>query len=229
MVVNIARSVAMSVPADKCECVNFKMNSADTPDLLLDVANTLMQVLSSRRTVLPKRLMAPGPNASQLATLFEAAATAPDHDQILPWRFVIFPESSRAALGELFAQALLERDAQATPEQMAQAREKALRSPLLMLLVVDDARGGQDVDLNERILSAGCAVQNILSAATSMGFGSSLTSGKAMNAWVFRDGLGLSQHDHAICFISVGTIKASKAGKTRPTTDQFVSVWTPHT
>jgi hypothetical protein len=117
------------------------MKTSVTPKIHLDEIDTFMQVLKSRRTILPKRLVAPGPNASQLATLYDAAATAPDHDQILPWRLIVFPETSRHSLGELFAQALLERDADATPEQMEQAREKAMRSPLLILLVVDGARG----------------------------------------------------------------------------------------
>ena len=117
------------------------MKTSVTPKIHLDEIDTFMQVLKSRRTILPKRLVAPGPNASQLATLYEAAATAPDHDQILPWRLIVFPETTRHSLGELFAQALLERDADATPEQMEQAREKAMRSPLLILLVVDGARG----------------------------------------------------------------------------------------
>jgi nitroreductase len=203
------------------------MTAAGTSDILFEAGNTLMHVLSSRRTVLPKRLVAPGPNASQLATLFEAAATAPDHDQLLPWRFVIFPETTREKLGELFAQALYERDAHATPEQMNQAREKALRSPLLMLLVVNAACGTEDVDLNERVLSAGCAVQNILMAATAMGFGSSLTSGKAMKSPSFRQALRLSDADHAICFINVGSIDTVKQGKLRPQSTQFISTWTP--
>ena len=203
------------------------MNPADTPELLLDLTHNLMQVLNNRRTVLPKRLVAPGPSPSQLATLFQAAATAPDHDQLLPWRFVIFPETSRDALGELFAQALYERDAHATTEHMNQARDKALRSPLLMLLVVNASCGSQDVDLNERLLSAGCAVQNILMAATAMGLGSSLTSGKAMKSSSFRQALGLSEADHAICFINVGSIGTVKHGKSRPQSTQFVSTWAP--
>ena len=203
------------------------MKTSVKPKIDFDGVDTLMQVLRRRRTILPKRFVAPGPSAFQLETLFEAAATAPDHHQILPWRFMVFPESSRAKLGELFAQALLESDSQATSEHTRQAREKALRSPLLILLVVDGARGGLDVDLNERILSAGCAVQNVLCAATSMGFGSSLTSGQAMKSKVFKNGLGLSAKDHAICFVSVGTIDSSKSGKIRPTSNQFVSMWAP--
>lgn len=204
-----------------------QLNSTFELENTSDITEVLMHILDKRRTVLPKRLIAPGPNDAQLSILFDAAATAPDHDQILPWRFIIFPASSRESLGELFAQALLERDANATREQTDQAREKAFRSPLLMLLVVDDARGDQDVDLNERLLSAGCAVQNILSAATSMNFGSSLISGKAMKSSVFRAGLGLTSAEHAICFLSVGSVEMSKPGKVRPNSLQFVTTWKP--
>lgn len=201
------------------------MNSTTPSESISELTDSLMQVLRLRRTILPKRLVTPGPTKEQLCVLFEAAATAPDHDQILPWRFLVFPSSSRVALGALFAQSLHERDAEATPEQLDKAREKALRSPFLMLLVVDQCRGSHEVDLNERLLSAGCAVQNILSVATSMGFGSSLTSGKAMKSKIFRKELGLSEGEHAVCFISVGTIATSKQAKTRPTVDQFVSTW----
>jgi nitroreductase len=89
----------------------------------------LAALLQARETVLPKRLGAPGPDAAQLQALLAAAGHAPDHGRLLPWRFVLVPQEARAALGEAFAQALLERDAQATPEQQAQAREKAERAP----------------------------------------------------------------------------------------------------
>lgn len=196
----------------------------DTP---VTPAEMLMHVQQTRRTVLPKRLDAPGPDDAQLAALFQAAATAPDHDQLLPWRFLVVPPAHRAALGELFAQALRERDALATGEQLEQAREKALRAPLLMLVIVNATCGDAQIDLNERVLSAGCAVQNLLLAANALGFASSLTSGKALKSRALREGLGLSADDHAVCFISVGTATARKPGPARPPPERFVSQWTP--
>jgi nitroreductase len=56
------------------------------------------QLMSSRQTVLPKRLVAPGPGAAELEQLFQAAAAAPDHDLINPWRFLIIPSHKRADL-----------------------------------------------------------------------------------------------------------------------------------
>jgi nitroreductase len=187
---------------------------------LADLAATLMQ---TRQTILPKRLMEPGPDAAQLAQILGAAAAAPDHAQVLPWRFVRVPQDVRELLAEQFAQALQQRDAAATPAQLEQAREKAFRSPCLLLLVVDAARGDAEVDLAERLLSAGCAVQNILLMATALGFASALTSGKALKAEGLRRLFGLTQADHALCFVSLGTAMGSRPGRVRPLVADFVS------
>jgi nitroreductase len=179
-------------------------------------------LIHTRQTILPKRLLSPGPDAEQLHALLSAAAAAPDHGQLQPWRFVGVPSAQRAALANVFAQALHERDALATPEQMAQARDKAFRAPLLMLLVVDGECGDPDIDLHERLISAGCAVQNLLLMATAQGFGSALTSGKALKSTPLRTLFGLQPHEHAPCFVSVGTVQSRKPGRLRP---QPADIW----
>jgi nitroreductase len=191
---------------------------------LADLAATLMQ---SRQTILPKRLMEPGPDAAQLVQILGAAASAPDHGQVLPWRLVRVPQDVRSLLAEQFAVALQERDADALPAQVEQAREKAFRSPCLLLLVVDGARGDPEVDLAERLLSAGCAVQNILLMATALGFASALTSGKALKAAGLRRLFDLTDADHALCFVSLGTAMGSRPGRIRPPPADFVSHLTP--
>ena len=193
-----------------------------------DCVAMMLEVLRERRTVLPRRLMFPGPGPQELQLLLEAASTAPDHAQIVPWRFLNFPEASRPALGELFANALIERDSNASKDEINQARAKADRAPLLLLLVVDEAKGDCKVDLNERLISAGCAVQNVLSCATAMGFGSAVTSGKALKSDSFRRGLGLGHQAHAICFISVGSFNFTQPIKVRPVSDEFFSNWVPN-
>ena len=196
------------------------MPPASSPDEQAQWAAALMQ---SRQTILPKRLQAPGPDATQLAHILGAAASAPDHGQLCPWRFVIVPEALRAALGEAFAQALLERDGAALPAQVAQAREKAFRSPLLMLVVLDAQRGDPEIDVFERTVSAGCAVQNMLLMATALGFGSSLTSGKALKAQGLRTLFGLTAAEQALCFINVGTAQSRKPARLRPQATDYVS------
>lgn len=190
--------------------------------MTMPLHTTAHDLIHARQTILPKRLLAPGPDSEQLHALLSAATAAPDHGQLQPWRLVEVPGRQRAALGEVFAQALHERDAQATAEQRDQAREKAFRAPLLMLLVVDSACGDPDIDLHERLIAAGCAVQNLLLMATALGFGSALTSGKALKSAPLRRLFGLQDHEHAPCFISVGTVQSRKPARPRP---QPADIW----
>ena len=122
---------------------------AGAPD---DVAGLAAALIQSRQTILPKRLGGPGPSAAELAQILQAAAHAPDHGQLLPWRFILVPQAARPPLADVFAQALLERDPAATAEQAEQAREKAYRSPVLLLAVVDAERGDAEIDLAYRRL-----------------------------------------------------------------------------
>jgi len=190
---------------------------------MTDFPSLVATLMQSRQTILPKRLVTPGPNASQLELILGAAATAPDHGQLLPWRFIIVPADSRVLLAGQFVKALLDRDAGALPDQVEQAREKAYRAPLLMLAVVNGACGDPDVDMNERIVSAGCAIQNMLLMATAQGFGSALTSGKALKSTGLRTLFQLDAQDQALCFISVGTVVSRKAQRARPGPADYAS------
>jgi nitroreductase len=190
---------------------------------MTDFPSLIATLMQSRQTILPKRLVAPGPNASQLDVILGAAASAPDHGQLLPWRFIIVPTDARGLLAEQFVKALLDRDAGALPDQVEQAREKAYRAPMLMLAVVNGACGDPDVDLNERIVSAGSAIQNMLLMATAQGFGSALTSGKALKSSGLRSLFQLDALEHALCFISVGTVVSRKAQRARPGPADYAS------
>ena len=198
------------------------VRTCETASTGRDTAAMAAALMDRRQTTLPKHLFVPGPDAAQLDMIFSAAATAPDHGQLLPWRLLQVPAASRAALAEVFADALLARDAQATDAQLTQAREKAHRAPLLWLLVVDGQRGDPEIDLHERIVSAGCAVQNLLLMATALGFASALTSGKALKSAGLRQLFALTDADHALCFVSIGTARACRPARLRPVPTDFV-------
>lgn len=187
-------------------------------------ASLASALLQARQTILPKRLGAPGPDAQALAQIIGAAAHAPDHGQLLPWRLVQVPMGARGRLADAFAAALLARDATASPAQVAQAREKAHRSPVLLLLVVNALCGDPEVDLNERMVSAGCALQNMLLVATALGCGSALTSGKALKDAGLRALFGLAEGEHAVCFVNLGTVLSRKPARQRPGSSAYFSV-----
>ena len=184
-------------------------------------------LIHGRRTVLPKRLAAPGPDAQQLQRILGAAAAAPDHHDLVPWRFVLVPEAARPALAEAFAASLCERDASASAEQLGDARAKAFRSPLLMLAIVRTEGGDAEISAAERLVSTGCALQNMLLMATALGFGSSLTSGKALASPALRTLFALGDEEQALCFVSIGTIAGPKRARVRPALDRYVSELKP--
>jgi nitroreductase len=180
-------------------------------------------LIHGRRTVLPKRLVAPGPDAAQLQRILGAAAAAPDHGELIPWRFVLIPEAARSALADVFAASLRARDEQATDEQLTQARDKAFRAPLLLLAVANLGAPADDIPPGERILSAGCAIQNMLLMATALGFGSALTSGKALGSPLLRSLFALAEAEQALCFVSMGTIAGARRARVRPGVERYVS------
>ncbi len=199
------------------------MATTDDNTPLHDVLAALMD---ARQTVLPKRLVDPGPTPAELRQWLASATSAPDHDRLRPWRLMLVPAAQRPRLGQAFADALRTRDPDATAEQLAQAHEKALRAPVLLLVVVDAACGDPDIDLHERIVSAGCAVQNLLLMATARGWGSGLTSGKALKSGVLRALFDLGPQEHALCCLSVGSVSARKPTPPRPGVHDIVRTLT---
>ncbi len=181
----------------------------------------------ARRTILPKRLGAPGPDASTRLAILRTAASAPDHGRLLPWRFIEIPEALRPALARAFEQALRARDPAASDADAARAREKAHRAPWLMLSVVRTAGGDPEIPAQERLVSAGCAIQNLLLAATAHGYGSALTSGKALESVPIRALFGLADEERALCFLNVGTVIEARPIRSRPAVSDYHSVLPP--
>nr|WP_269129450.1 nitroreductase family protein [Ramlibacter alkalitolerans] len=169
----------------------------------------------------------PAPDAEQLRAILLAASAAPDHHDLVPWRFVIIPASARPALAQTFEAALRERDADASPEQCAKAREKAFRSPLLLLAIARLRDEDAEIPPHQRFVSAGCAMQNMLLMASALGFGSALTSGKALDTRVFRERFAIGPHEEALCFISIGTIEGPRRNRVRATPERYVSEFKP--
>lgn len=175
-----------------------------------------LALAKARSHVAPKRLVAPGPSDEQLQLLLSAAAQAPDHGRLRPWRFILIPSERRAELGQAFVEALLARDDKALASEQQAAQDKALRAPCLLLAVVRQPAAGEAIALNERVLSLGCAIQNMLLMAQSLGLGSGITSGRAINAPPLRALAQLTALEEGICFVSLGTVAAHKPSRDRP-------------
>lgn len=179
-------------------------------------------LIHNRQHVGPRRLAQPAPDEAQLREILAAAAAAPDHERLCPWRFLVLGPAARDRLAECFAQALRERDLAALPEQLDDARAKAHRGPVLLLAIADLRAEQPDVPHAERLVSLGCAIQNLLLAAQARGFASGLTSGRALQSQVLREAFGVGEGELAVCFISLGSVTRAKPARARPAVDDFV-------
>lgn len=179
-------------------------------------------LVQQRRHVGPKHLGPPAPDEAELRALFAAAAAAPDHGRLRPWRFLVLGPQARERLGQAFADALRERDPTALDAQLGEARDKAFRGPVLILAIADLRAEEADAPAAERLVSLGAAIQNLLLAAAARGYASGLSSGRAMGSAALREAFGVGEGEHALCFISLGTALRDKPGRERPGVDEFV-------
>jgi nitroreductase len=181
------------------------------------------ELIHTRQHIGPKHLAEPGPDDATLREILRAAAAAPDHERLRPWRLIVIGQAARDRLGQAFVDALIERDPQALPQQIQDARDKAGRGPMLMLAVADLRDAHEHVHELEKLVSLGCAIQNLLLAAHARGFGTGLSSGKALRSKALRKAFELRPGEEAVCFISMGTATRRRTVGPRPKVEDIAS------
>ena len=95
----------------------------------------------------------------------------------------------------------------------------------LLLAVLNTADEANEISKEEKLISLGCAVQNVLLSAYALGFGSGLSSGKALQSQRLRDLFKLDDQEDPICFITIGTVSKSKPGRVRPNLSDYYSIF----
>jgi nitroreductase len=68
----------------------------------------------------------------------------------------------------------------------------------------------------------------MLLMATAQGYGSALTSGKALKAASLRALFRLGPDEQAVCFVSIGTVVSRKPARLRPAASSYVSTLDEH-
>ena len=179
-----------------------------------------MDLLLTRRSGSAKAMKAPGPSKSQIDDILRAGARAPDHGKLFPWRFIVFEGKGRERFGEILA-GVMEAEGERT-KQVEEERGRLLRAPLV-IGVISSAREQHKVPVWEQELSAGAVCQNILIAATTLGFvGDWLTEWYAYHPAV-KEKMGLKPGERVAGFIYIGTPKDELEERPRPEMDKIVS------
>ena len=195
-----------------------------TDSTLRSFTDELWSVLAARRNTSLRRLLAPGPDDESLRRICEAAGHAPDHARQRSWRLIMIPEHRRGELGRAFVDALEEREAGADEQARKAVHDKAFHAPCLLVTILRDDPVLSDVAPAERLISLGCAIQNMLTAAQVLGIASGLASGASLASASVRRLLGLQAGERAVCFVGFGTAERPKEPRPRPQPAQYLTV-----
>ncbi|MEM9591266.1 MAG: nitroreductase [Pseudomonadota bacterium] len=183
-----------------------------------------IQHLLTRRSVSANALREPGPDSAQLEQILTAATRVPDHKKLVPWRFVLFQDEAREAFGNVLADACRAEEQEPSAVRLEMETKRFMRAPLV-IAAVSRVTVPSPVPEWEQILSAGAACQNLVVAASALGFGVNwITEWCAYSAGV-RRALGLADNERVAGFIYIGTPSAQPQERPRPALEEVVSAW----
>ncbi|MEJ7764582.1 MAG: nitroreductase family protein [Acidimicrobiales bacterium] len=167
-----------------------------------------VEVLFARRST--GRLVAPAPARDDLQTILRAAAAAPDHERLRPFRFTVLEGADKDAFGQVLADAYAARCVSAGVEVVGAKQEKDRtklgRAPLV-LVVSAVRRATAIVPWEEQLAAAAAAAQNACLAATALGYGSMWRTGEPSYDPNVKAALGLDAADAIVAWLYLGSYR----------------------
>lgn len=146
----------------------------------------------------------PGPTDAQLQQVLSAAVTAADHGRLRPWRFIVFEGSGRERLGDLMAAQVRADKPEAEQKDLDKAYAKALRAPIVIVLVCKPVVGHK-VPVAEQQAAVAAAGAHLMLATNALGFGAAWKTGATAYHPLVRAGLGLGDDDTITGIFYIGT------------------------
>jgi nitroreductase len=189
-----------------------------------DASPSALELLVTRRSVSAKDMKEPGPTASQLQQILEAAHRVPDHGKLGPWRFIVFQGEAQAQFGEELARIHLKEYPDISSKCLAVEENRLTRAPLV-IAVVANIMDHHKIPEWEQQLSAGACCQNLLLAAHAQGYGAQwLTEWYAYHPDVARL-LQLAPTERIAGFMFIGSYDSAPSERVRPPLEDRVTYW----
>lgn len=175
-----------------------------------------LELLAKRRSTAVAMLTEPGPDQLEIERLIALSARVPDHRRVAPYRFLTFTDESRAAIGNILAEIFRRNQPEASGEQVETERQRFCRSPLV-IGVISSPDSEHKTPVWEQQLTVGAACQNMMIAASAMGFAAQwLTEWYAFDPAAL-EAFGVKPDEQVAGFIYIGT--ACEAPLERPRVD----------
>lgn len=183
-----------------------------------------LKLLAERRSTVAKNMTEPGPSPEQIDDLIRIATRVPDHGKIAPWRFVLFQGDARVRFGNILRKVYESTNPDAPEELLEFEAGRFTRAPLV-ICIVSTVLERHKIPTWEQELSSGAVGQQLLIAASAMGFAAQwLTEWYAYDPMV-KDALGLRSGERVAGFIYIGTATEDAIERVRPDHKALVSHW----
>jgi nitroreductase len=188
-----------------------------------------LDVLFRRRSI--GRLTEPAPTDADLETILRAAAAAPDHGELRPFRFVVLRGEAKQQFGEVLGDAYLQRVEAAGGEphaaKLEKERTKLGRAPVVVIVCAVHVHDDK-IPWSDQVGAAHAAAQNALLAATALGYGSMWRTGDPVFDPHVKRSIGLTEHDAIVGFVYLGTPhEGGEKPPKEPSLDGLVVEWRP--
>jgi nitroreductase len=170
------------------------------------------------------QLTGPGPSEQQVEQLYRAAFRAPDHAWMRPWRYLTIRGQGLVSLGEVFAEAGLNKDADLADVKVTKLKNMPQRAPLMIVAIANIQENAKVPPLEQR-LAVGAGIQNILTAAYAMELGAIWRTGQMAYDQHVKYSLGLQDNEEIIGFIYVGHVNCKLKKPPELTMVDFVEDW----
>jgi nitroreductase len=184
---------------------------------------TVIDAILTRVAVLPGNMREPAPAGRDLELILDAAVCAPDHGWLKPWRFLLISGDARRNFGALLRNAYQRRRPEMDEPSLERIRRYPTRIPLLIGVIA--AVKESQIPIEEQILSAGAAAQNITLAAHALGYGAMWISSMVERDAPAHAALGLGARERIVGWICVGSLRARPKAKKRPRGLAFAQRW----
>ncbi len=184
---------------------------------------TPLDLLLTRRSGKARDMVAPGPDAEQLAQMLRIASRVPDHGKLAPWRFVVVADTARTRFATLLESAYLAENPTAGKLELKAMHDFATQAPTLVV-VMSRPHPASHIPLWEQQLSVGAACLNLLLAAHAQGFVANWLTGWASYSTAVREALG-EPGETIAGFFFVGTPTKDLDERPRPALDEVVRLW----
>jgi nitroreductase len=165
----------------------------------------------------------PGPSPAELRVILGAAVEVPDHGQLRPYRFLVVRDDARRVLGLIARDGLSSSDPSAEEPRLKKAELAFLRSPVVVVSVLKEVPGR--IPRDEQLACVSAATQNILLAATELGYGSIWRTGALAIMPEIRHALGLDDACDIVAFVHLGSRIEARRPRPLVPLDEVVSEW----